>query len=150
MARMYSRKKGKSGSKKPFKKTPPTWVRYKPKEIEMLIVRIAKEGETPSKIGIHLRDVYGIPSVKNICKKRICDILEEKKLLHEIPEDMFALMKRAVLIKRHIDINKNDMSAKRGLQLTESKIKKLAKYYKRTGKLAPTWKYDPERIKMIV
>ena len=44
MARMHSRKKGKSGSRRPIKKTPQTWVRYKSKEAELLIVKLAKEG----------------------------------------------------------------------------------------------------------
>ena len=44
MARMYSGKRGKSGSKKPLKKTAPSWVRLSAKEAEMLIVKMAKEG----------------------------------------------------------------------------------------------------------
>ena len=36
MARMYSRKRGKSGSHKPMKKIAP-WIEYKPKEIEELV-----------------------------------------------------------------------------------------------------------------
>ena len=45
MARMHSRKKGKHGSKKPAKKSTPSWTRYKPKEIEMLIAKLAKDLE---------------------------------------------------------------------------------------------------------
>ena len=71
MARMYSRKKGKSGSKKPLKATLPTWVRYKSKEVELLITRLAKEGATPSHIGLILRDTYGIPNEKIITNKKI-------------------------------------------------------------------------------
>ena len=40
MARMHSRKRGKHGSKKPAKKTSPPWIRYKPKEVELLIAKI--------------------------------------------------------------------------------------------------------------
>ena len=54
MARMHSRKKGQSGSKKPLKKEKPTWIRYKPAEIELLIVKLAKEGKTSSEIGIKI------------------------------------------------------------------------------------------------
>ena len=36
MARMYARKKGKSGSKKPSKKA--TWVTHSPQEIEKLYI----------------------------------------------------------------------------------------------------------------
>ena len=64
MARMYSRRKGKAGSKKPAKKQVPSWLRYKGKEVELLVVKLAKEGKNPSQIGLHLRDVYGIPDTK--------------------------------------------------------------------------------------
>lgn len=150
MARMYSRKKGKSGSKKPLKKIVPTWMRYKPKEIELLVIKLAKEGNSPSKIGLILRDVYGIPSTKFINNKKITTILKEKKLLPSIPEDLMALIKKAVLIKEHLGNNALDETAKRGLQLTESKIKRLTKYYKKTGKLSSEWKYEPEKASFFV
>lgn len=148
MARMHSRKKGKAGSKKPVKKTMPTWLRYKPKEIELLVAKLAKEGKSTSEIGIVLRDSYGIPDVKMIAGKSITKILAEKKLLKELPEDLIDLMKRLVAIKKHLEINKKDMSAKRGLQLTESKMKRLIKYYKISGKIPVAWKYDPKKLKM--
>lgn len=150
MARMHSRDRGKSGSTKPSKKVVPGWVKYKPKEVELLIVKFGKEGKSSSQIGIYLRDEYGIPDVKMITKKSITQILKDKKLLKDIPEDLMALIRKAVLIRKHMGDNKKDMPAKRGLQLTESKIKRLAKYYKRTGKLSMSWRYDPKRIKLIV
>ena len=150
MARLYSRKRGKSGSKKPIKKTMPLWVRYKPKEIEMLIVKLAKEGLADSKIGVILRDTYGIPDVRIICKKKISKIIEEKGIKKELPEDLAALIKKAVLVRKHLEENKKDEVAKRGLTLTESKIKRLTKYYKKTGKLASEWKYEPERAGFFV
>ncbi len=145
MARMHSRKKGISGSKKPVKKTISLWVRYKPKEVEMLISKLAKEGNSASKIGIILRDTYGIPDVKTLTKKKITQIAEEKGIKKELPEDLTALIKRAVMLRKHLEENKHDTVAKRGLQLTESKVKRLVKYYKKTGKLTSEWKYDPEK-----
>ena len=150
MARMYSRKRGKSGSKKPIKKTIPTWSRYKPKEIEMLVVKLAKEGNSSSKIGIILRDMYGIPSTKFVDNKRITSILKEKKLLPDTPEDMIALIKKAVLIKKHLENNPSDEPAKRGLTITESKIKRLTKYYKRSGRLPSEWHYEPEKAAIFL
>ena len=150
MARMYSRKKGKSGSKKPSKKVIPSWIRYKPNEVEHLVIKLAKEGKSASIIGLHLRDTYGIPDVKTITKKSIGDILEEKKLSPKIPEDMMALIKRAVQIRKHLESNHLDNSANRGLLITESKIAKLAKYYKRTGKISQDWKYDPKKVSLLV
>lgn len=147
---MHSRAKGKHGSTKPAKAVKPTWIALKPKEVEMLVVKYAKEGKGPSKIGLYLRDEYGVPSVKVVTGKSVKQILKEKTLLPELPEDIMALMRKAVLIRKHLGENKGDMTAKRGLQLTESKIGRLVKYYKKTGDLPKEWKYDPDRIKLYV
>jgi small subunit ribosomal protein S15 len=145
MARKYSRKHGKSGSKKPIKKVLPLWLRYKPKEVELLIAKLAKEGKNSSEIGIVLRDTYGIPDVRLLCKKKISQILKEKNLATEIPEDLLAMIRKSVEIRKHLETNNKDETAKRGLTLTESKIKALTKHYKKTGKLASEWKFNPER-----
>ncbi|MBI2663059.1 30S ribosomal protein S15 [Candidatus Woesearchaeota archaeon] len=146
MARMYSGKKGKSGSKKPVKKTKPSWIDHAPKEIEQLVLKLAKAGNPPSKIGVILRDSYGVPSVKSITNKRISTILEENKLNPEIPEDLHSLIKRESQIMKHMEINKKDMPSKRGLRLTTSKILRLIKYYKREGILQNDWTYEKGKI----
>lgn len=150
MARMHSRKKGKAGSKKPLNNIKPSWIRYKDREIELLIVKLAKDGKTPSAIGMHLRDTYGIPSVKVISEKSITGIMKEKKLLSAIPEDLMSIIKRNIIVKKHLEANHKDMTAKRGMQLADSKIRRLVKYYKRTGKLTKNWEYDPEKIRMLI
>ena len=149
MAKMHSRGRGNSGSKNLLKPSKPTWVRYKEKEIELLVGKFAKEGKSSSEIGTILRDSYGIPSVKLLTGKRLQKMLAEKKLLPEMPEDIMNLIKRAVIIRKHIDNNKHDKTALRGLQLTESKIKRLSKHHKQTGKMAPDWKYDPSTIRIF-
>lgn len=146
MARMYSRKRGKHGSKKPAKTSVQSWVRYKPREAELLIAKLAKEGKTPSQIGLLLRDTYGIPSIHALCGKSINAILKEKKQLPEVPEDLAALFRNYALIKKHIESNKHDETAHRGSILTESKISRLIKYYKKSGRIPETLKFDPERV----
>jgi small subunit ribosomal protein S15 len=150
MARMYSGNKGKSGSTKPSKETKLSWIRYKPKEMELLIAKLAKEGRTPSQIGLYLRDVYGIPDIKSICGKNVSKILKEKNLLSTIPEDLMALMKRSMALRKHLETNKHDVPSKRGLELTEAKIRKLVKYYKKSKKLDKDWKYDPKKIRLLI
>ncbi len=145
---MHSRAKGVSGSKKPIKKTIPTWLKYTAKEAELLVVKYAKEDRKPSQIGTLLRDQYGIPDIKLVTGKTINQILKEKKIKQELPEDFLALIKRSVLLRKHLETNKKDMSAKRGLQLTDSKIRRLAKYYKTKGVLEAKWRYNPEQFKM--
>ncbi len=150
MARMYSRARGKSGSKKPLVRTKPEWVAISEKELEMLIVKLAKEGQTPSMIGLHLRDSYGIPDVQAATGKSLTQILAEKKLEKELPEDIIALMRKAIMISKHRAENKHDMTAKRGLQLTEARIMRLTKYYKKTGRIAATWKYSLQQASFYV
>ncbi|MEM3126676.1 MAG: 30S ribosomal protein S15 [Candidatus Woesearchaeota archaeon] len=150
MARMYSRRKGKAGSKKPLTKKMPSWVRYKSTELEMIISKMAKEGKSLSDIGMILRDTYGVPDVRKVTGKRLAEILREKKLLREMPEDIISLFRRAVAIRKHLQENKKDGTALKGLQLTEAKIGRLAKYYKRTGKIPVDWKYNPDQIKIYV
>ncbi len=150
MARMHSRRKGKSGSKKPVKKTSYSWMSYKPKEIELLVIKLAKEGNNLSTTGVILRDVYGIPDVKAVTKKSITQILDKKDILPKLPENLTALLKRVIDLQKHMEANKKDNTAKRGLQLTESKIRRLMKYYKRTGRLPESWQYDSSRVKLLI
>ncbi len=150
MARMHSRKKGNAGSKKPIRKAAPTWVRYQAKEVELLVAKVAKEGKTPSQTGVVLRDSYGVPDVKKVTGKSISATMKEKNLLPQIPENLMALIKKSVMIKKHLEGQKHDMTAKRGFELTDSKIRRLVKYYKREKMLPQEWSYDPEKVKLII
>jgi small subunit ribosomal protein S15 len=145
---MHSRRKGKAGSTRPSKKSQPSWIRHKPKEIELLVTKLAKEGKGFSEIGVILRDTYGIPSTKDLAGKRISAICAEKNLGAKIPEDLLSLIKRVIIIKKHLEKNKQDETAKRGLHLTESKIFRLVKYYKKAHRLPADWKYDEQSIRL--
>ena len=61
---MPKKEKGKSHSTRPVSKRPPSWCRYQPEEVEAFVIRLAKEGNSLSKIGTILRDQYAIPLVK--------------------------------------------------------------------------------------
>lgn len=149
MARMHSRKRGKSGSKKPVKKIP-SWAPFKDKEVEKLIIKYGKAGKTTSEIGMILRDSYGVHNIKALTGKTITALLQENKLTKALPEDILSLIQRMIVIKQHLDQNKQDMTALRGLQLTEAKIRRLVKYYKRSRRLALDWKFDTDRLKMYL
>ena len=149
MARMYSRRKGKSGSKRPAPRKL-TWVRYKPKEVELLIIKLAKSGKAASQIGIILRDSYGIPDVRSVLNKRITKVLKDNELLQELPEDLVALIRREIIIIKHRETHKKDQTSKRGLLLTRSKIHRLVKYYKKSGRLPMDWTYDSSKAGLVV
>ncbi len=146
---MHSRAKGKSGSKKPLKHIP-AWTPYQGKEVEKLIVKYAKAGKTSAEIGTLLRDNYGINSVKALTGKKIGTILKESKVRRKLPEEVTALIRRMIDIKAHLEKNRHDETAKRGLLLTDSKLRRLVKYHKRHATLAADWRLDPEKLKMYL
>ncbi len=143
MARMYSRKHGKSGSKKPYREEPPEWVDMTEEEVREKILELAEEGHEPSEIGEVLRDKYGVPSVKDFGLK-ITQVLEEEDLLDGIPEDLRKLVQKSKKIRNHLKDQPRDSSAIHGLEQTESKIRRLAKYYKEEGKIPQDWKHETE------
>ena len=149
MARMHARRKGKSGSTHPIRKNHPEWSALNPRETEARILELAKAEKSASQIGMILRDQYAVPDVKIATGKKITKILESNKLNPEIPEDLQNLIRRALRIKKHIDINKKDLHNKRNLQLTESKIRRLTKYYHSKNRLPEKWKYTPSQAKLM-
>ncbi|MCJ7760663.1 30S ribosomal protein S15, partial [Candidatus Bathyarchaeota archaeon] len=66
MARLYASKRGRSGSTRPISKKSPSWCKYREEEVEALVVKLAKQGNSPSMIGLILRDNYGIPLARSI------------------------------------------------------------------------------------
>ncbi len=150
MARMHSKKKGKSGSKHPVAEVSPKWLQYSKEEVVELVLQMTKEGKNTSKIGLILRDQHGIPSVKAIVGKGISEILDENKLLPKYPEDLMNLMRKAVRLHKHVTVNKQDKHNTRAMKLAESKIKRLIAYYKKKGKLAQNWYYTPEEAALLV
>jgi len=150
MARVYSGKKGKHGSKKPPIRAAPKWFKMKKEEVEDLVVKLAKEKYSSAVIGTILRDQYAVPNIKIIVGKSIAQIMREQKLYPDLPEDMLNLLRKAVLLRQHLMRQKSDHHSAKGLQNLESKIRRLGKYYSRKGVMSKDWKYDPEKAKLIV
>ncbi len=138
-----------SHSTRPVSKRPPVWCRYKPEEVEALVIKLAKEGHAPSKIGTILRDQHGIPMTKPITGKTVTQILKDAGLAPSLPEDLETLLKKAARLHVHIEKNKKDLHNKRALQIIEAKIHKLSRYYKREGALPPDWKYKAKAAFLI-
>ena len=150
MARMHARRKGKSGSVRPVeRKDHPAWSSLKPREVELHVLELAKAGKSTSEIGMILRDQYAVPDVKIATGKSISKILENNSMKSDIPEDLRNLIQTALTIKKHIDTNKKDLKNKRNLQLTESKIRRLVKYYKSNNVLPDNWKYNLSQAKLM-
>jgi small subunit ribosomal protein S15 len=146
---MPKQEKGMSHQTRPVSKRPPSWCRYTAEEVEALVMKLAKEGKPPSKIGTILRDQHGIPLTKPITGKSVTKILKERNLASSLPEDLENLLRKATRLHVHFDRNKADLSNKRALQIVEAKIYKLSRYYKRRGVLPQDWKYEPKAIALF-
>ena len=146
MVGKLSTMRGRSQSTRPVSKRPPNWIVYQPDEVKALVINLAREGKSQSDIGNILRDVHGVPLVKPIVGMGIREILEEAGLASEIPETLYNLMVSANRLRRHMDRNPKDFSNKRSLHITESKIYRLTRYFKRKGELPRDWNYREELI----
>ncbi|GAX77563.1 hypothetical protein CEUSTIGMA_g5007.t1 [Chlamydomonas eustigma] len=130
MGRMHSNGKGMSSSALPYKRTPPSWCKTTSTEVVEQITKLARKGSTPSQIGVFLRDQGGIPQVSTITGSKILRILKGKGLAPELPEDLYFLIKKAVSVRKHLERNRKDKDGKFRLILVESRIHRLARYYK--------------------
>ena len=149
MARMHARTKGKSGSTRMLREKPPEWSSLNPRETESRILELAKTGKSTSEIGMVLRDQYAVPDVKVSTGKKIGKILEKNNMGSEIPEDLQNLIRTALKLRKHLETNHKDLKNKRNLQLTESKIRRLVKYYRADRRLPEDWKYSPAQAKLM-
>ena len=147
---MHSRGKGIAKSALPYKRTPPQWLKITPQEISQHICRLAKKGLTPSQIGVILRDSHGIAQVKNVTGSKLLRVLKANGLAPTLPEDLYHLIKKAVAVRKHLEKNRKDTDSKFRLILIESRIHRLARYYKRTKQLPPNWKYGAAYASTLV
>ena len=150
MARMHARRCGSSSSTRPLRAGNPEWVPISSEEVTRLIAKMAKEGLSSSQIGVRLRDQYGVPDVKLACGRTVVKIMKESGAKMELPEDLRNLMHRAVKLSGHLARKPKDLHNRRRLQLLEAKIRRLVRYYHRTGALAKDWSYSLESAKLLV
>ncbi len=150
MARLHARRKGKSGSTRPFLKANPEWVAMEKAEIEETVLRLHQEGLSSAGIGIRLRDAFGVPNIRLATGKSVTQILKEKNVKFAMPEDLASLIKRAASLQSHFQEHNKDLSNQRGLQLIESKIRRLSKYYKEEGILPADWDYSAKPAELQV
>lgn len=142
MGRLHSNGKGKSSSAAPYKRSAPKWASSTSAQVTELTCKMARKGMTPSEIGVALRDANGIPSVASITGTKVLRILRANGLAAAIPEDLYHLVKKAVQVRKHLERNRKDKDSKFRLILVESRVHRLARYYKAAKKLPPSWRYD--------
>merc|ERR1712142_533498 len=150
MGRMHAPGKGISQSALPYRRSVPTWLKLSSSDVKDQIYKLAKKGLTPSQIGVILRDSHGVAQVRFVTGNKILRILKRKGLAPDLPEDIYFLIKKAVSIRKHLERSRKDKDAKFRLILTESRIHRLARYYKRKKVLPPTWKYESSTASALV
>ncbi|EHQ36712.1 30S ribosomal protein S15 [Methanoplanus limicola] len=150
MARMHARRRGKSGSVRPLRTEAPEWSNKDAAEIIKTVVELRKDGLSSAAIGLVMRDKHGVPSVKLATGKRVDQILADNGLESDIPEDLRNLIVKALGMRKHLSENKKDVHNKRQLHLTEAKVRRLGKYYVRTGKMPKGWAYKPDTAEFLL
>jgi len=106
----------------------PVWLKYTKDEVKAIILKLADKGLTTEKIGLVLRDQYGIPKTK-IYNIKISKILKEKDKFDEPTK--LNLQKKLEKIEAHYKKNKQDKKTQRALTITKAKLKKIKDYLKK-------------------
>ncbi|MFA5049620.1 MAG: 30S ribosomal protein S15 [Candidatus Micrarchaeia archaeon] len=150
MAKMHSKKRGRSKSRKPriIQKTQED---YTDAQIKEKIIELAKKGTKPAEIGRILRDEYAVGDIRaHLGGKRLSSFLKDEDVYSEYPPDLLDLIRKAVGVRNHLKNNKTDRHNKVKLSHMESKIKRLTIYYIKEGKLSSNWKYDPQTAHLLL
>jgi len=103
----------------------PVWLKYSEEEVKSIILKLANKGLTSEKIGLTLRDQYGIPKVK-LYNLKIKKVIEEKGKFEE-PTIKNLEIKLDKIVK-HYKKNKGDKKAERSMIITKAKFKKIKEY----------------------
>jgi len=94
------------------------------KEIEKLVIDLARQGTTAEKIGLILKKEHKILAKKALNKK-ISQILKENNLY--ISPDKKNLQNQTEKLKKHLSKHKKDNPTRRILLIQEAKLRKLNK-----------------------
>jgi len=100
----------------------PTWLKFTEDEVKAIVQKLAKKGLTSEKIGLILKNQYGIPKVKlyGLKIKKIMDSFKEPTLIN--------LEKKIQKLEEHYKKNKHDRKSERALTITKAKIRKRLEY----------------------
>jgi len=134
----------------PYSRNAPAWFKLSPDAVVEQIIKYARKGLTPSQIGVQLRDSHGVSQARVITGNKILRILKSNGLAAEIPEDLYFLIKKAVSVRKHLERNRKDKDSKFRLILIESRIHRLARYYRTVQVLPPTWKFESATASALV
>jgi len=103
----------------------PTWVKIKEPELKKIIAELA-EKNSPSQIGLILRDQYGIPTTR-VFGKKLKAYLTELEI--NVNEDLENAEKKVNNLKQHLKNNITDRNGKHKLQKAQSRLNIIRNYF---------------------
>jgi len=105
----------------------PVWLKYTEQEVKDIILSLAKKDPdmTAEKIGLVLRDTYGIPKV-SLYNLKISQVLKDAGVYKN--PDITNITKKVKKLETHLDKNKQDKRTGRALIITKAKEKKNREY----------------------
>jgi ribosomal protein S15P/S13E len=112
-------------------KEKPVWLKTSLKDVEDIVEKLSKKGISPEKIGLILRDNYGIPTTR-IYGKKLGKILKEKGTYTD--SQLTNLKNKQEKLQKHLEKNKQDKKSTRALTIVAKKISKIKKYKDRKEK----------------
>ena len=150
MAKMHSGGRGSSGSTRPLLSEVPEWSEQDKEKVEQLICDLYDDGKSAATIGTILRDQHAVPNVRLLLNKRVAGVLVDNDRIPKYPDEMMNLMRKALRLVDHLEQNRKDLHNRRQLELCESKIRRLARYYKSNGQLDENWAYKRDQLRLMV
>lgn len=103
----------------------PVWLKYTAEEVKGIILKLANKNMTAEKIGLTLRDQYGIPKTK-LYGFKIKEVLKEKDKYDD--PNTKNLKTNVDKILEHYKKNKGDKKAERSLIIKKAQLKKREEY----------------------
>jgi small subunit ribosomal protein S15 len=106
----------------------PVWLKYTEEEVKAIILKLGNKGLTSEKIGLTLKDQYGIPKTK-IYGFKIKEVLKEKGKYED--SNIKNLKASVEKVQAHYKKHKGDKKAERSLTITKAQLKKREEYLAR-------------------
>jgi small subunit ribosomal protein S15 len=109
-------------------KTKTPWLKLSEEEIKKIIAELMQKEQQPAKIGIILRDQYGVPTTK-VYGKKLLKIMKE--LGYNVQIELKNKEKKVERMKEHLKENITDKKTKHKLQKAQSNLNIVRKYWKK-------------------
>lgn len=105
----------------------PVWLKYTEQEVKDIILNLIKKDAklTSDKIGLILRDTYGIPKSK-IYGIKVSKVLREAGVYTN--NELTSVIKRVENIESHKAKHKHDAKAGRALIIRKARLAKIKRY----------------------